>query len=37
MLNEMSGGSRDSEAKEVAVNPTGRSGRERVTIVTPAG
>ena len=35
MLNEISGGSRDREANEVAVKPTGPSGEFRVTMVTP--
>lgn len=37
MLNETSGGSRETDENEVAVKPTGPVPESRVTTVTPAG
>jgi hypothetical protein len=37
MLNDTSGGSRDTEENEDAVKPTGPDPASRVTMVTPAG
>jgi len=37
MLNDIKGGLNDSDAKDVAVKPTGPDADVKVTIATPAG